>query len=194
VRGGENVKLREISFRKPVKFLTLLLTAMLIATASAAVYYSLTIVPTVTISATKVSFVQGSDWPSGSLMGTNSTSVSLALKAYPNATLTYEQPLNISNTDTLAHSVRLRHVSITPASGSAGVSNFTFINFTLIQPNGTTVSSFDYTTSGNIWSTPSMNYLSLAGNTQWTVEIQTRAAAGATNGLTCSMVIAVDVQ
>jgi hypothetical protein len=90
--------------------------------------------------------------------------------------------------------VRLRHVSITPASGSAGVSNFTFINFTLVQANGTTVSSFDYTTSGNNWTTPSMSYLSLAGNTEWTVEIQTRAAAGATNGLTCSIVIAVDVQ
>jgi hypothetical protein len=91
--------------------------------------------------------------------------------------------------------VRLRPVSITPASGSASVSNFTFINFTLIQPNGTTVSSFDYTTtSGNNWITPSMSYLSLAGNTEWIVEIQTRAAAGAKNGLTCSMVIAVNVQ
>jgi hypothetical protein len=167
---------------------------MLIATASAAVYYSLTIVPTVTISAAPVRFVQGKDWPSNSLMGTNSTSVSLALKAYPNATLTYQQPLNISNTDTSAHSVRLRHVSITPASGSASVSNFTFINFTLIQPNGTTVSSFDYTTSGKNWTTPLMSYQNLAENTEWTVEIQTRAAAGATNGLTCSIVIAVDVQ
>jgi hypothetical protein len=188
------MELRKIQFRKTLKFLTLLLTAMVIATASAAVYYSLTIVPTVTISAAKVRFVQGSDWPSGSSMGTNSTSISLTLNAYPNATLTYQHPLNISNTDTSAHSVRLRHVSITPASGSASVSNFTFINFTLFQPNGTTVSSFDYTTSGKIWSTPSMSYLSLAGNTEWTVEIQTRAAAGATNGLTCSMVIAVDVQ
>jgi len=190
------VELREILSKKPVKFLTLLLTAMLIATASAAVYYSINMQPTVTISQATVIFEQGDDWPGGS-MGTNSTYVSLTIKAYPNATLTYDEPLNISNTDSSAHNVRLSHVSITPASASASVSNFTFINFTLIQPNGNPVtgSDFDYTTSGDTWSTPSdMTYQSLAGNTDWAVKIETRAAAGATDALTCTIVIAVDVQ
>ena len=190
------MELKEILSKKPVKFLTLLLTAMLIATASAAVYYSINMKSTVTISQATVIFEQGDDWPGGS-MGTNSTYVSLTIKAYPNATLTYDEPLNISNTDSSAHDVRLSHVSITPASASASVSNFTFINFTLIQPNGNPVtgSDFDYTTSGDTWSTPSdMTYQSLAGNTDWAVKIETRAAAGATNATTCTIVIAVDVQ
>jgi len=173
---------------KPLKLLALLLTSMLIATASATVYYSIIMEPTVTISQATVIFEQGTDWPGGSL-GTNSTYVSLTIKAYPNVTLTYEEPLNISNTDTSAHDVRLRHVSITPASGSASVSNFTFINFTLNSVD------FDYTTTGDTWNNPSdMTYQSLPASTEWAVKIETKAAAGATDALTCTLVIAVDVQ
>jgi hypothetical protein len=190
------VELRDILSKKPVKFLTLLLTAMLIATASAAVYYSISMQPTVTISQATVIFEQGDDWPGGS-MGANSTYASLTIKAYPNATLTYDEPLNISNTDSSDHSVRLSHLSINPANLTASVSNFTFINFTLIQPNGNPVtgSDFDYTTSGDNWITPSdMGYQTLLANTDWAVKIETRAAAGATNATTCTIVIAVDVQ
>jgi len=181
--------MRELLSKKPVKFLTLLLTAMLVASASAAVYYSLSMQPTVTISQATVIFEQGGDWPTGSSLGTNSTYVSLAIKAYPNATLTYDEPLNISNTDSSAHDVRLRHVSIAPASASASVSNFTFINFTLNSVD------FDYTTTGDTWNTPSdMSYQSLSDNTEWALKIETKAAAGATDALTCTITIALDVQ
>ncbi len=145
--------------------------------------------PTVTISQASVIFEQGGDWPSGSSLGTNSTYVSLAIKAYPNATLTYEEPVNISNTDSSAHNVRFRHVSITPASGAASVGNFTFINFTLNSVD------FDYTTTGDTWNTPStMSYQSLPASTEWIVKVETKAVAGATNALACTIVIAVDVQ
>ncbi|UCE95224.1 MAG: hypothetical protein JSV51_05665, partial [Candidatus Bathyarchaeota archaeon] len=170
------MEIKNLLSRKETKLLTLLLTALLIASASAAVYYSLSMEPTVTITGALVSFEQGGDWPSGSSLGTNSTYVSLAIRAYPNATLTYDEPLNISNIDSSAHDIRLRHVSITPASGSASVSNFTFINFTLNSVD------FDYTTTNDNWNTPSdMNYQSLPGNTEWALKIETRAAAGATD-------------
>jgi hypothetical protein len=101
----------------------------------------------------------------------------------------YEKPLNISNTDTSGHNVRLRHVSIAPSSGSASVGNFSFIKFTLNSV------SFDYTTSGNNWNIPSdMTYQSLPASTDWILKIETKATAGAKNGLTCAIVIAVDVQ
>ncbi len=177
--------------------LILTLISIIVVSVSAATYYSVVMEPTVTISQATVIFEQGDDWPTGSSMGTNSTYVSLAIKAYPNATLTYDEPLNISNTDGSAHNVRLRHVSITPTSGAASVSNFTFINFTLIQPDGNPVtgSDFDYTTSGDTWSTPSdMTYQSIGATSEWAVKIETKAAAGATDALTCTIVIAVDVQ
>lgn len=182
------MEIRKMLFRKEMKLVTLLLTAMLIASASAAVYYSLSMTSTVTIDQAVVYFEEGSDAGYVSL-GTNNTYVSLSLSAYPNVTLTYDDPLNITNTDSSAHEVRLRHVSVTPASGNADVGNFTFINFTL---NGV---DFDYTTSGNNWNTPSdMSYQSLGATTEWAVKVETRAVAGATDGIDVTIVIALDVR
>jgi hypothetical protein len=151
--------------------------------------------PTVTVSQAPVIFVSGTDGTSaGVSMGTNSTWVSLALKAYPNVTLTYEQPLNVSNTDTNSHSFRLRHVSITPASGSQ-VGNFTFINFVVLNTAGVTQASFNYTTSGSSWNIPSTtSYLTLPASTQWVIYIQTQAAAGASSTIAADIQIALDVQ
>lgn len=188
---------RRILKSKALKFLFLLLTSMLIASASATVYYSINMEPTVTIKQALVQFVQGSDWSkvAGS-MGTNNTWCGLSLKAYPNATLTYEQPLNISNTDSSnSHQFRLRNISIAPASGSASVSNFTFIKFVIKNAAGVSQASFNYTTSGDDWNIPSMaSYLTLPANTKWIVYVETRAAAGATKDIAANIVIAVDVQ
>lgn len=183
-------------FNKSVKMLILTLMSIVVVSVSAITYYSVVMEPTVSISQAVISFVQGDDWTTGSSMGTNNTYVSLDISAYPNATLTYEELVNISNTDASVHNVRLSHVSIIP-NGIPSVANFTFINFTLIQPDGNPVagSDFDYTTSGNSWNTPSaMGYQNLAASTQWVVKIETRAAAGASDGISCTIVIEVDVQ
>lgn len=176
-------------YGKSVKMLILTLLSIIVVSVSAATYYSVVMEPTVTVSQATVIFQQGDDWPTGSSMGTNSTYVALALKVYPNATLTYDEPLNITNTGGSARDVRLRHVSITPASGSASVSNFTSIKFTLNSV------SFEYTTTDDTWNIPAdMSYQSLAGSTEWAVKIETKAEAGATNAVSCTIVIAVDVQ
>lgn len=186
---------RKIAAKKAVKLLTLVLTSMLIATASATVYYSMIMQPAVTITGASMRFAQGNDWPSGSSLGTNATWVSLALKAYPNATLTYDQPLNISNTDSASHTFRLRHVSITPASGQPQVGNFTFVNFVVQNTAGVSQASFNYTTSGNTWSTPSTtSYMTLPASTQWIIYVETKAGAGANSDIVANIQIAVDVQ
>lgn len=176
-------------FGKSVKMLLLTLISIVVVSASAATYYSLLMQPTLTISEAVIRFEQGDDWPIGSSIGANSTYIRLAFRAYPNATLTYDDPFDISNIDGAAHSVRLRHVSITPTSGSASVSNFTYIKFTL---NGV---SFNYNTTGDNWNTPSdMAYQSLPATTEWAVKVETKATAGAIEALTCTIVIVVDVQ
>ncbi len=188
------MNLKKIARTKSLKLIILLAASSLIATASAAVYYSIVMQPSVTVSSATISFAQGSDWPSGSTMGSNSTWVSLALKAYPNATLYYDQPLNITNTDSAGHTFRLRHISITPASGASSVGNFTFFNFVVENTAGTAQASFNYTTTGNTWTTPSTtSYLTLPANTQWIIYVETRAAASA-NAVTANLQIAIDVQ
>jgi len=178
---------------KSMIFLILLLT-LLIASVGAAVYYSMIMQPQVTVSGAKIIFVAGADYPSGSAMGTNSTWVRLALKAYPNATLIYDKPLNVSNTDSASHQFRLRHVSISPASGNVQVSNFTFINFVVKNTAGTSQGSFNYTTSGDTWTTPSTtSYFTLPASTQWVIYVETKAKAGANTNIVANIEISVDV-
>jgi hypothetical protein len=188
------MEVRKVLAKKEVKLLTLLLTSLLIASASAAVYYSMIAQPNVTVSGGSIIFVQGEDWPNGSAMGANSTWVSLALKAYPNVTLTYDKPLNISNTTGFNHQFRLRHVSISPDSGAQEVSNFTFICFVIKDIDGVTQASFNYTTSGDTWSIPATtSYITLPANTQWALCVVTKAAAGANANIALNIQIAVDV-
>ena len=188
------MNLRKIRSAKSVKFIILLALATLIATASAAVYYSEIMQPSVTITGATIIFVSGNDFPTGSTLGSNSTWVSLALKAYPNATLTYDQPLNISNTDSASHNFRLRNISVTPASGTSSVSNFTAINFVVENTAGVAQASFNYTTTGTTWNVPTTtSYLTLPANTQWILYVQTQAAPSA-NAVTANLQISVDVQ
>ncbi len=189
------MEFRKKFLRKQTLLAALLLASALVVTAIAAVYYSLTMQPDVSITPATIIFVQGADWPSTSVMGTNSTWVRLALKAYPNATLVHEKPLNISNTDgSNSHQFRMRHVSITPATGNQ-VSNFTFIRFVIKNTVGTSQASFNYTTTGDTWNIPpTTSYLTLPANTQWTVYVETKATAGANGNIVANINIAIDVQ
>jgi len=150
--------------------------------------------PVVSITSAAVFFVSGNDGTGVANLGANSTYVSLALKAYPNITLTYEQPLNISNTDGVSHTFRLRHISITPANGDAQVGNFTFVNFVVQNTAGVAQGSFNYTTNILDWNTPSaMSPMTLPANTQWIIYIETRAVGGANTAAQANIQIAVDV-
>ncbi|MGD0159590.1 MAG: hypothetical protein ABSB89_04760 [Candidatus Bathyarchaeia archaeon] len=189
------MNLRKALSKKYFKFVILVAMAALIGTASAAVYYSVLMQPSVTITGATVIFVSGDDWPIGSILGTNSTWVSLALQAYPNATLTYDQPLNISNTDTSSHLFRLRNISILPASGMSSVSNFTAINFIVEDTAGTEQAEFFYNTTGTTWNTPATTgYMTLPASTTWIISVQTTAAPGASSTAAANLVISVDVQ
>lgn len=188
------MKFKNVKITKSARFLVLLLLSLMVGVANAAIFYSMVMQSVVSITAAKVFFVSGSDFPAGSALGTNSTYVSLALKAYPNVTLTYEQPLNISNADTVSHTFRLRHVSITPANGGVEVGNFTFINFVVQNTAGVAQGSFNYTTASLDWITPStMLPMTLPAGTQWIIYVETKAVGGASDAATANIQIAVDV-
>lgn len=193
LEGGEGLNIKSIKITKSMKFLVLLLLSLIVGMANAAIFYSLTAQPAVAITGAKVVFVSGNDFPTGSSLGSNSTWVSLALKAYPNVTLTYEQPVNISNTDTANHNFRLRHVTITPANGQPQVGNYTSISFVVQNTAGVAQGSFNYTTTGLNWNTAStMSYMTLPASASWIIYVETKAVAGA-NDVTADIQIAVDV-
>jgi len=187
---------RKIRYKRFLKLLTLLVTSMFIATASATIYYSLTMEPRVTVSTPVVKFDSASDEPSGSTV--NDAWCRLTAKSYPNATLTYEKAVYINNTDSgSAHSIRLSHVSITPANGTSDVGNWTSIKF-LVYNSGGYVFSLNYTVSGTDWilqpSGGETSYYSVPASTAWWIRLETLSPATATAGKICDIEIAVDVQ
>jgi hypothetical protein len=181
-----------VNYKKNLKFVTLLISALLIGTASASIYYALNISGTVTVAVT-VCFGQGSDWPSGSQMGTGNTSVTLSLKAYPNTTLTYGEALKVNNTQNGTPSVRLRHITIT--NSTTDVANFTFINIILLDDGSNQMGYLNYTVSGNDFIlTSDTGYDQMSANAVWSIRIETKAEADATAGIDVTLQVAVDVQ
>jgi hypothetical protein len=180
--------------RKSVKLGMLLISALLIATTSTNVYYGILQGNTIGIVEAKVHFTAGDDsTAAGYSPGLNETYCALSLNAYPNVTLYYEQAVNITNTDAAPHDIRLRHVTISPASGNEAVGNFTQFDFKLVDVSGTVQRTLTYTTSGDNWTTPGPTaYITLPASTEWTVQVETKAAAGAT-AETCYIEIAIDV-
>jgi len=191
------VEIKKILFRKEMKLLTLLLTSLLIASASATIYYSLTMQPKVTVSTPTITFVSGApDQPSGSTV--NNAWAFLTAKSYPNATLTYEKALYINNTDSGSpHYFRLQHVNITPLNGTSGVGNWTSIKF-LVYNSTSYVFSLNYTVSSFDWilqpSSGATSYYSVPASGQWWIRLETRSPATATAGKVCDMQISVDVK
>lgn len=179
------------NYKKIIKLATLLITSLLITTVSASVYYSLTMSSTVSVATTDVYFVLGADnGTAGVTLNSDNTTATLsALKAYPNATTTYTDPLRVRNNATSGTTnIRLRPVSL---SGSAN--HFVFINFTL--NDGTNVkASLNYTSDGSSWTIPSTTgWISIPASTEWYITIETKAKEGATSS-SVSIVIAVDVE
>ena len=187
------MELKETLSKKPVKFLTLLLTAMLVATASAAVYYAMLMQSKGTVTMAPVYFTEGNDSSGILAPGANYTYASLSLSAYPNVTLYYDQAVNL--TATADKQVQLRHVSISP-DNDPSVSNFTSIVFRLIKANGTEVGNLTYTTSGDNWIEPTAptGYVTIGAGEEWTIKVEIKATAGANTGVSTTIMIAVDVR
>jgi hypothetical protein len=185
------MEIKKLLFRKELKLVTLLLTSLLIASASAAVYYSLSMTSTISVATTSVYFVEGADATSAgvSLSGDNRSAWLTQLKAYPNVTTTYSDPVKIRNNHTsTAFNIRLRHVSL---SGAA--TNFVFVNFTLV---GSSNLALNYTSDQSSWTLPSpstTSWLSIPASTEWSILVETKAIAGASAD-SVSIEIAFDVE
>ncbi len=180
-------------FSKHRKLVLALLLLTVIASASAAVYYALDSRYVVTSAAAKVIFISAADSTSAglSIPGPNSTFAKLTgIKSYPNATSTYEQAVNVSNTDTVSHSIRLRSISITGGFASYGT-----ILVNMINPAGTRMGNLTYTGGGSSWTTagsPSA-FVSLGSLIKWAIRVDATLNSGAAAGVTTTIELTVDV-
>jgi hypothetical protein len=184
------MEIKKLLARKELKIVTLLLTSLLIASASAAVYYSLSMTSTITTATNDVYFITGTDaTAAGTSIFNNNKSATLAsLKAYPNMTMSYDNPIRVRNNNgATTFNVRLR-----PVSRTGNAQYFAFINFTL---QTTTKISLNYTSNGASWTDPSTSgWVTVNANTSYAIVVQTKASATATSGQIASIEIAIDVE
>jgi hypothetical protein len=182
----------KMNYKKSMKFILLLITSLIIASASATVYYSLSMQTTITVGATWVKFIRADDTPTAATV--EDSYCSLSLSSLPNSTIIYEKAVGLNNTYNGTRTIRLRHVSVTP-NGTAPVSNFTHVKFYLINAAGTVQFSLNYTTSGDNWSTTATSgWVTIPALTIWYIKVETLSPAGATANTPCTITIAVDVQ
>ena len=132
--------------KRKAALLVLLLSAFLITTASAAIYYQLTAQMTIKVGWSKVVFVDGSDTPAcGGDTVTNNVSVSFSdvpLTIASNITIT--ELVNVTNSDSNPHDVNV----------TVGSHNFdTILNLLLlylVSPSGSETLVVEMDTGGNI--------------------------------------------
>jgi hypothetical protein len=191
------MEIRKVLFRKEMKLVTLLLTSLLIATTSAAVYYSLSMQSTITTATTSVWFEEGVDNATAgvSLNPQKTVATLTGLKAYPNATYTYTDPVRVRNNGSVAYDIRL-----TPVSLSGNDTEFVFVKFLL--RNGTsesspTLASLNYTCDGSSWTIPNATgWVSIPADepdTEWAITVITMAKDNAASA-SVIIEIALDVQ
>lgn len=184
------MEIRKILNRKEMKLITLLLTSLLIASASAAVYYSLTMQSTITTATNDVYFISGADASTAgvSIFNNNKSATLTSLKAYANMSMSYDDPIRVRNNNGATNfNIRLR-----PVTRTGNALYFRFINFTL---QTSTKISLNYTSNGAAWTDPSTTgWATVNANTNYAIVVQTKASPTATSGQTASIEIAIDVQ
>ena len=180
--------------RKTLDLIVLLMISVFVITVSAQVYYSLGMTSTITTATTDVWFVKGVDnVTAGVSLSPQNTSATLTdLKAYPNASFTYTDPLRVWNNGSNPHNVRLSPVSL-----SGNDTEFIYVKFLL--RNGTsednaTLASLNYTCNGSQWTIPSTtDWVSIPGTTEYAITVVTKAKDNA-GSAQVQIEIAVDVE
>jgi hypothetical protein len=190
------VNLKGLPAKKSMKLLALLLTSLLIASVSAVMYYSLEMTSTIDVYAADVYFVAGADNGSSGLVVTfgsqNTTATITGLRAYPNASLTYTDPVRVRNNGSLTAQLRLAPLT----DPSTNPEDFVYIRF-LLNASGADDRWLNYTSDGSSWTSPSSatswTSTGIGASTEWPIVIYTKANATATTSDSVTIAITVDV-
>jgi len=194
------VNLRGKPFKKSLKLLTLLLTSLLIASVSAGMYLSLTMTSTVKVYKSNVYFVIGSDNGTKGLEvtldSTNTTATLTGLRAYPNASFTYTDPVRVRNNASVGTYSQLRLApKVDPSTNAA---DFVYVKFLLNATIAGDRKWLNYTSNGVSWTCPTgpttFTTTGINGGQEWPIVVYTMANATATvnNSVTISITVDVD--
>jgi len=159
----------KINYKKSLKFLTLLISALIIGIASAAVYNYMYIYasPVGVKSQFKVNFYPGTAFDNaGGSITNNRQTVTFTKLEGPNGTLSeYYDTVRICNNDTVAHNLKLE--ATYTCEGNAA-STLDYIEIIIQHSNGTQVDSLQIDPHGDDGGNKLVTgFNSLAGNNNW---------------------------
>ncbi len=170
--------------KKTLRLLCFLLSALLVTTASAAMYnYMYLEASPIGAEAPKVRFVTGND--ATSTIGDNGTYAKITnMAGWPNATRVYEDALGIENLDSIPHTCELMYDSWT-----GDTSNVTYIYVKIFNTvGGTQQGSTLSITAGN-----STGTFDLPASTTWHIQWEIRWNGGALSTYTVSVTLKLKV-
>lgn len=185
----------KINYKKSLKFVTLLLSSLLIGFASAAAYSELFMkgMP-ITIEAASVKFVSGDDTETlggSDAINTAGTEVTFDLITIKQGeTLTYDEAVNITNQAGSAKSITITLDSLTGDFQS----NFDFINITIIASNGSSLGSIKVFPVGEGENSTTLGPLTMLDQETWAVQWSLKADADATTNESINIVLKVKVE
>ena len=155
------------SYKKIVKLATLIISSLLIATVSASTYLTMYMKATpITIQASDVRFISGGDTDSagGSINPAGTEVVFSSMSVAPNATKTYSEAVNITNTGGSSHSITLEVDSVT-----GNLTGFKYINITVYNDAGTKQGQ-SIRISPTLQNVTSTTQLTIGAGKVWSVE------------------------
>ncbi|MEM3726702.1 MAG: hypothetical protein QXK98_07585 [Candidatus Bathyarchaeia archaeon] len=185
----------KINTKKSLKFITLLLSSLLIGFASAAAYSELFMKGTpITIGSASVKFVSGDNTATlggSDAINTAGTEVTFDLITIkPGEALTYDEAVNITNSAGSAKQITITLDSLTGNFQS----NFDYINITIIASNGTALGSIKVFPAGEGTNTTEVGPLTMLDNETWAVQWSLKADINATTNDTINIVLKVKVE
>jgi len=163
----------KMNYKKSLKFVTLLITSLLIATVSAATYRYMYIDGSVVVGTPKIIWVAGSDAPSGTTI-TGST-VTLPFNAEPGTPQNFTYCLYLKNQDTADHNMTISVTTTVPAADFDEFKIHIYINSTEAF-----VDTLDVTTSDSYETYTGNNPLSAGEAYRMTFELAPSITADGT--------------
>jgi hypothetical protein len=179
----------KMNYKKSLKFITLLIAALLIATASATIYDYMNLNATVGVQGMSLAWVSGND---ASTAGTQIDGVTASLntlKGPPNGTRIYADPIRVNNTGGSAVAFNLTISTVTGDTSYLDSIYVRLYNYT----NDASIGNLTVWSGGAKGS--DLNSLSIPSNTMWRFqwEITWKATATTSQTVTVNLKIQVPV-
>jgi hypothetical protein len=159
----------KINIKKSLKFITLLLSSLLIASVSASVYYTMFMTATVGVTGNKVQFWEGTDFGrvGGSITDARQKVTFSGMNGLNGSLTTISDPVKINNTDTAnAHNIELK---LDSWSGTASTPLY-YINVTIYAANGTKLGNNIYLVPGGSGQVETTGQLTMLASEVWRVQ------------------------